>query len=407
VLTADLVRAKKKGDELVLVGMSGPLRERALAMAAEISGTAAAMVGSSREDLLEAFLAIEASVREQRVKDGLVKLVLDRCTFGVEETLPPSAVRRAVFLRAAAARRALGPGQPFDRRLVLEAAGSELGADADGVDRALFADLKGAEKLSAFEAISATALVASYERGQAEAVLLRATRVVVTVSNATAGAARSLFRRLKFLQLLYEIAETAEGYRIVIDGPLSLFDGVTRYGQKLALLISVLDGCDAYKLEAELRWGKERVPLVFRIEQRAGSSREGVEEPSLPDDVRALARSFERLASGWRVAPSRAILHLPGHGLSVPDLVFSRGNEKVYLEVLGYWSREAVFRRVELVERGLKERIIFAISSRLRVSEELLDDRPSAALYVYKGTMSARAVADRLDQLARGSSSTA
>ncbi len=93
------------------------------------------------------------------------------------------------------------------------------------------------------------------------------------------------------------------------------------------------------------------------------------------------------------------MLDLPGVGLSIPDLIFTRGRDKVYFEVLGFWSREAVFRRVDLVDKGLSERVLFAVSSRLRVSEEVLGDEASSALYVYKGAMSARAVAERLDRL--------
>ena len=85
-----------------------------------------------------------------------------------------------------------------------------------------------------------------------------------------------------------------------------------------------------------------------------------------------------------------------------PICVFSRRRQKIYFEVLGFWSREAVFRRVDLVRRGLSEKILFAVSSRLRVSEEVLEEDASGALYVYKGAMSARAVAERLESLARG-----
>jgi hypothetical protein len=54
---------------------------------------------------------------------------------------------------------------------------------------------------------------------------------------------------------------------------------------------------------------------------------------------------------------------------------------------------------VELVQAGLAEAVLFAVSSRLRVSEEVLDADLPGALYVYKGTMSARAIAERLDRL--------
>jgi len=69
---------------------------------------------------------------------------------------------------------------------------------------------------------------------------------------------------------------------------------------------------------------------------------------------------------------------------------------------MGYWSRAAVWKRVELVQAGLRERILFAVSSRLRVSEDVLDGALPGALYVYKQTMSARVIAERLEQLVSG-----
>jgi hypothetical protein len=42
---------------------------------------------------------------------------------------------------------------------------------------------------------------------------------------------------------------------------------------------------------------------------------------------------------------------------------------------------------------------MFAVSSRLRVSEELLEDAERAALYVYKGRINPRALLRRADEL--------
>ena len=53
----------------------------------------------------------------------------------------------------------------------------------------------------------------------------------------------------------------------------------------------------------------------------------------------------------------------------------------------------------ENIQRGLASPTLFAVSARLRVSEEVLPDDAPSALYVYKGTMSARAIAERLDAL--------
>jgi predicted nuclease of restriction endonuclease-like RecB superfamily len=85
-------------------------------------------------------------------------------------------------------------------------------------------------------------------------------------------------------------------------------------------------------------------------------------------------------------------------GLCIPDLRFVHRDtgEVAYLELLGYWSRDAVWKRVELVAKGLRERVIFAASSRLRVSEEVLDDAAPSELYVYKGTLLPKEVLRRL-----------
>ena len=117
--------------------------------------------------------------------------------------------------------------------------------------------------------------------------------------------------------------------------------------------------------------------------------------------VAPFTRSVTRTA---RKSTARAddIVELPGVGLSIPDLAFTHreSGEVVLLEVLGFWSRDAVWKRVELVQAGLPQKILFAVSSRLRVSEAVLDDDLPGALYVYKGAMSAAQIEKKLDLLA-------
>ena len=398
MLTADLVRARRRGDELVLVKLDAEGRARALAIAEAILGEARAHVGRTREELDEAVAAVGVEPRDERLKAGLAKLVDDRCDFAIDETVEAAELRSALFLQAAAVRRALPLDGRFDRDATLGAFAAERGLDVAAVERGLYADLRGAHVLREVDAIGAPSLVEAWERGQAQAVLLRAVRVTVDVACTTPGAARALFHRLKFLRLLHTIEKTDEGYRLVIDGPFNLFESVTKYGLQLALVLPVLEGCAAWSLVADVRWGPERAPLVFRLE--GGSSRARTKAPPLPDEVAALVASFGRLATGWRVAPATSILDLAGVGLCVPDLVFERDGQVVHLEVMGYWSRDAVWRRVELVEQGLAAPILFAVSSRLRVSEGVLAGDAPSGLYVYKGTMSANAVAARIDALA-------
>ena len=112
--------------------------------------------------------------------------------------------------------------------------------------------------------------------------------------------------------------------------------------------------------------------------------------------------AFERLESGWRVDREPTVLDLPGAGVCVPDLAFVRARDgaRVHFELLGFWSREAVWRRVELVRAGLPHRILFGVSKALRVGEAVLDDTPQAALYVFSRVIGAKQVLDRIERLA-------
>ena len=400
MLTADLVQARRRGNELVLRRLSGRYRARAEELAEMLIGLTRSHEGRTREELHEAWGRIDTLARERRLVDGLRKLIEDGCEFATREDVDPVELRRRLFTRASEQRRGLRAGQPFDRAAVLTAAAADLGVTPETVEEGLYADLRGAHRLDRAPAWSADDLVEKYARAQIQAVLLRAVRVTAVVQCALPAAYRALFHRLKFRRLLYRAERQGRSYRLHIDGPLSLFGPVTKYGLQLALVLPALEECDALELEAEVLWGKHRQPLMFR-HQRRGPGELTPTSIRLPDDVVKLMDAFSRLDTEWRCRVSDRVLDLPGIGVCVPDLVFEhpRCRAPVYFEVLGYWSREAVWRRVELVEQGLAERVLFAVSSRLRVSEAVLDSDSHGALYVYKGVMSARSIERKLDAL--------
>jgi predicted nuclease of restriction endonuclease-like RecB superfamily len=389
------------------VALDAEGRERARTVAQALIALADAYVGRTREELTAAMDAVRVGPREHRLKDGLCKLALDRCEFDVEAESDPPAIRQDVFAEASRARAVLGSATEFDRRRVLAAVAEKRGTTADVIERALFADLRGAHVLARFDRVGPEGLVRLYEQAQPQAVLLRAVRVTVDVACASAGALSALFRRLRFFRLLHTIAKTDLGHRVTIDGPFSLFESSTKYGLQLAMVLPALEGCDAWRLEADVRWGKDRLPLTFRLSGRAADATSvDVAASELPDEVEALRSAFANLGTAWRVSINTEILELPGIGLSVPDIVFERrtqsgDTDRVYLEVMGYWSRAAVWKRVELVQAGLPMRVLFAVSAHLLVSEEVLGDDVPAALYVYKRAMNARSIAERLDALAR------
>jgi uncharacterized protein len=397
MLTSDLVRVRKKGKELSVVGLAGKARQRALELAERYDGLVRSHEALTYGELREAFTTVEVGPRDKKLALGLIKLIEDQLELDAQAEVDPQALRAAVFAEAAALRRERP--REFERLAVFARAQAELGLQAltiETIEEALFADLKSEKRVRYSPKLSPTALVDSYELAQHQAVLLRATRVRARVRCASVAGYRSLFRALKFRRLLYTLQKDGDAYELDIDGPFSLFESVTKYGLQLALLFPALLACDELSLTADVRWGKQREALVFRYQ---GERSRDVEPVAVHPDVDDLLERLSGL-SEWQVRLNDELVDLPGVGLVAPDLVFTRGTERIFLELLGYWSRDAVWKRVELVEKGLGAKIVFAVSSRLRVSEAVLEESALGALYVFKGTPSPKKVLEKVTALA-------
>jgi predicted nuclease of restriction endonuclease-like RecB superfamily len=403
VISPDLVRVKKKNGVLSLPKPTADAMQRARALAEQVLLVLAGLVNETRLVVEEALNELESAPQEKKLLQALRKLSLDDSVFEGNAALAAPTLRREVFSRAAAARQELAIGAHFDRDQVLAETASALGMTVSAVEAGLYADLRNAERLLKAPAYDADGLLARHARAEVQAVLLCSVRVVADVHCATPDQYRALFQKLKFRQLLFAMTARAEGgYRIEIDGPYSLFESVTKYGLELSLLLPALEACDNVKLTADLRWGKKRDPLSFSLELSQARIQDAT---PARDEVQALLEAFANSES-WRADLAQEVLELPGIGLCVPDLCFTNRStgELILCEVLGFWNRAAVWRRVELVERGLSNKIVFVVSARLRVSEEVLDGADSAALYVYKGAINAKALQRKLDELAASSS---
>jgi predicted nuclease of restriction endonuclease-like RecB superfamily len=221
---------------------------------------------------------------------------------------------------------------------------------------------------------------------------------------------RELFRKLKFRRLLHRIEpREGGGYHIDIDGPFSLLESVTKYGLALGQLVPTLQKCQKVELSAELRWGAKRQKLEFRATLGGGAGSELLE---VRDEVQTLLAAVNRPGTGFSARLGTDLFDLPGVGVVIPDLVLEDADGRaVHVEVMGYWSREAVFRRLDWVSAQRKAagpasakplRLLLAVSSQLRVSPEAEPPEAAGTIYVYKGTISAKALLKQAQALCQG-----
>ncbi|MDA1191063.1 MAG: DUF790 family protein [Candidatus Poribacteria bacterium] len=400
MLTTDLVRVRRRGNRLEVPPLKPAERERLLVVAEEYVNLAAEHIGKTQGEFDAACDDVPHNPTDYKLVKGLRKLVQDRCNVKTRDDIDPYALRKAVFSRATEQRKALSTTDTFDADGVIGFVAAKWNLPTKMLNDALYADLKENHVLTEFDPISGEALVNLYELSQKQAVLLRALKVVVNLRCPEPSGYRLFFRRLKFRRLLYTVNRQPGGdYRIEIDGPFSLFRDVTKYGLQLALLLPALEESGAWQLDADVRWEKDREPYQFHLEGDGGGLSK--DDVRLPDEVEQLRERFEALESEWGVEIGDALFDLPGIGTCVPDLTFTHAEtgERVHLEVMGYWSRDAVWKRVELMEAGLPHRIIFAVSDRLRVSEQALDDDLPGQLYVYKGVINVNNILERLNAI--------
>jgi predicted nuclease of restriction endonuclease-like RecB superfamily len=379
-------------------GAVARLRPAAEKMVAIVDGAE----GRTREQIDEELEEIIARPSDRVVVQGLRKLLLDRCTFACPEGPDPAALRRAVFEQAARVRSELAPREAFDRDEIVARVAAEHEVTAELLEERLFADLRQNEVLTEVRNLSADALLERYDVSLAQGVLMRATRVLVALDGEEPGRVRQLFRAARFHGLLHRVTDEGEGkYLIELDGPFSLFSAVQKYGLKLAMFLPAVLRCRRWRLRADVRWGKKKEPRVFELGPEHGLVPHARRITGVAPELEKFIEGFRKLESPWSLEENDEIIAIPGEAVCVPDLRFTHRDtgEVVFLEAFGFWSRQAVWQRIEAVERGFPGRLILAVGKQLRVSEEVLSDDDAAQLYVYGASMRPKAVLKRLDNV--------
>lgn len=401
MLTADLVRPVYRKEGMRVPRLQGNARARAHQLSMEMLAVANQSVGLTRMEFDEA-LEERAPPNERLLWRGLKKLLEDRCTFEVNAVIDPIELRSRLFAKASAFR----TDQLLDdsaRTRLLEELARELLTDAMSVEASLFADLKPAQRLQTVERCDADDLLLRYELGRAQAILLRAEALELRFHFTSPEVLRPVFQKLKFLQLLFSVRQERDELTVHIDGPLSLFRSSTRYGFKLAMALPVFASAPECTLRAQVLWGKARTRRVFVWERADCISELPAAPVQLAPEISRLQQEFSSISQDWKVEPAQAVFQTPGQGVCIPDLVFTHRvrQEQIYLELLGFWSRDAVWQRVDWARSGTLPRILFAYSEKLRVSEQALDSVESGALLGFKGVIPVHKLLTKLNELCR------
>ncbi len=380
MLTSDLVRAKVTGKRIVpsLIDTERPLFRQTAEALVELVREGA-LAACSRGSLDEGVAELVSDHREHKVLRGLAKLAMDRCTFAVQAPISPSELRAQVF-RAARVRGPLtlakGPfGHPTAADVLAEV-GAEHGIDADAMRAALYADLKQEQRLTEARVPNADWLLRRYNVALAQALLLRATEVRVVLHDPPAPRMRQLFRWVKFHQLTHRARRDGDRLILVLDGPMSMFRLSTRYGMQLAnFLPALLLHEGAWQLEATVLWTRAQHQKQLALTHEDGLVSHYPDTGAWRSREHAhFAKRFEATKSAWALSEGKVPVQLGPTDMIFPDFTLTRGRQQVHLEIVGFWRRETLERRVRALADHAPTNLVLAVSRKLRGSADELGD---------------------------------
>lgn len=404
MLTADLVRARVVKGEVKPRWVDAKDPEL-LGLAEEMVGLFAQHVGKTRGALDDALTTLLGEGTDYLLHRGLAKLLSDRADFEVASTVDPRELREAVFDESARHHPIVGVTDVLHdttREMVLARVGERFSMDAETLSRCLYADLESEQVMTKGPDLEPEALLQRYNLALAQAVLLRATGLSITVGRGDPARYRQLFRWVKFFRLMHRVGGTADtGYALQLDGPLSLFQQSQKYGLQLAEFLPALLKCEQWEAEAEVLWGVEKKRFVFRLKSDQGLVSHWRETGVyVSREEQWLLERFAALNTPWTLERRAEIYDLGGRGVLVPDLVAAHPDGRVaYVEVVGFWKRDYLEARAKLLREEGPPNLVLAVPARLKGDDADAKDLAVETVF-YKDVILAKELLAKVEKVA-------
>src|ERR671910_107024 len=331
---------------------------------------------------------------------GFYALLERRCTFKSRDsnsdndgetssstsTIPiidPPRIRKAVFEESSKRGFAL---TELERREIADSVASKLHLSShDVVLKAMWSDLDDNLILDHFDAIDSEALVGWYNLSLMQTLLFNCTKLDFYISGGLNW--KRVLRSIKRLGLMYHLQQPQQQQenRIIcsLEGPLSLFKLTDRYGTLLAkLLPSIIFSSDKkresgsggeWHLDAwivrktmdgrkvyEFKISKNELPELLTdpypsFPPSSSTEKEVAVSSPLYNDYyiydsaveEKFAKRFEQAETGWRLTREPDPLVLSNGGAFIPDFMFEKYDKKIYLEIVGFWTKEYLERKLQ------------------------------------------------------------
>jgi len=187
---------------------------------------------------------------------------------------------------------------------------------------------------------------------------------------------------------------------VTLDGPASLFRQSTRYGMQLANFFPALllhEG--AWSLEATVLWTRARHQKTLRLDHtmalRSHYRDTGAWRSKAAKHFEDRFRSKER---NWTLHDGIEPVDLGGRDVFFPDYTLRSGPKTVHLEIVGFWRKQWLERRLEWLKKYGPGNLVIAVSTKLQGSQDALESFPGGVVS-FAEILSPKKVIDAAEQI--------
>ena len=363
----------------------------------------------SKANVDENVSKLEAKYTDYKLVRGICHLLEQRCVY---ESYTSSNIafsdngnnntNDAIYLRRNIFEESSQKGYPVtenERKNILQRVASKNNLTIDELELAMWNDLDKNKYLKNFDSLTKLQLAAWYNISILQTLLFNCVKLEFSVYGGFNW--KKILRKLKQLGLIYflynesnlklasnnqtrnqdMLLESIDNKRIIctVDGPLSIVRLTDRYGMAMAKLIPLIIFTDRWSIDATiLRKSIKGIKKTynFRLSNRdkdlpifdashiashahlqseanseIGFSFNKYIMDNFDSNVeKKFMDKFLKFSTDWQLAREPDPLILSDGKAFIPDFVFEKYGVKVYLEIVGFWTRDYLKRKLEKIK---------------------------------------------------------
>jgi len=370
------------------------------------------LVKEKKGEFIKKISLLESAYDDYKLVRGLYALLERRCTYGDINLLSEfsqsknlgKVIKPAVFFK-----KKIGPSEirkmlyelssergcsltNIDRTEIFKMVAAKTGISVGDISILMWSDLEENLILKQFEPIAAESLIAWYNLSLIQTLMFNCIKIEFSLTGGTNW--KHALRAVKRLGLMYTLeyrshpsvegdnvdvfrpalyddgsmkSEYKDSIVCSIDGPLSLFKLTDKYGTAIAKLIPIIISLPSWSLKAWIvRKTFTSNKKIYEFEMSDSSSYK-LAEPSVSFMKSTYAHTsgndyfdsnlemnfaarFVQSIHDWKLTREPDPLILPNGKAMIPDFLFEKYDRRVYLEVVGFWTKEYLFRKVQKLE---------------------------------------------------------